>query len=92
MDAVDRFKHLRKKLRQKLGAAAISREVDRHLSHAASIQLVLETSRHETLLGHKLNAESLAALRDELPISLMRATIAASKTQKSIPHDRTQND
>lgn len=81
MDAVDRFKHLRKKLRQKIGTAAISRDVERHLSHAASIQLVLETARHETLIGRKLDAASLAALRDELPISLMRATIEAAKTR-----------
>jgi hypothetical protein len=78
MNSVDRFKYLRKQLKRKIGAGAMTPEMDRHLSRAASIQLVLETSRHEMMLGRKIDSTSLAALREELPMALMRAAAASS--------------
>jgi len=79
MNGADRFRNLRKKLRQKLGAPTVSGEVDRELSLAASIQLTLENSRHEALLGRKFDPAVLAALREQLGVALLAATIAMQK-------------
>jgi hypothetical protein len=71
---VDRFQFHRRKLRRKIGGGEISREADRELSLAASLQLVLENSRHEVLLGRKLDPVALAGLREALAIALMQAS------------------
>jgi hypothetical protein len=85
MDALDRFRHLRKKLWRKLGVSGpMPREVHRHLSQAASIELVLETSRHEALLGKKFDPEMLAALRERLGVALVEATIALQAAKHPI--------
>lgn len=82
MDAIGRFKYFRRKLREKIGAGPILLEADRHLSHAASISQILEVSRHEMMLGRQLDGAALAKLREELPIALMRATIAQTAHQR----------
>ena len=77
MSPLDRFNYHRRRFRKMLGSGPVSEVAERHLSHAAAIQQVLEVSRHEAMLGRKLDAASIAALRDQLPIELMQATIAA---------------
>jgi len=57
----------------------ISRDVERHLDRAASIEQVLEATRHETLTGRQHDPDSIMALRDQLAIELMRATIEAGR-------------
>ena len=74
MDAHDRFRHLHRKFRRWLGRH-ISREAERHLACAASLEQVLETVRHETLLGRQLDPHSIASLRERLAIELMSAAI-----------------
>jgi hypothetical protein len=80
MDATARFEYLRRKLRKKAGpAGTITREADRELALAASIELVLETSRHEMMLGKKLDPVLLAGLRAAMAVALMQSTIEQTK-------------
>jgi hypothetical protein len=86
MDALDRFDYYRRRIRKKLGCGKVSIEAERHISHAASIEQTLEMSRHEIMLGRRLDADSIRALREQLAIELMSATITASKITT---HQRT---
>jgi hypothetical protein len=74
MNALDRFNWHRRRF-----GKTNSRSVDRHLTHAAALEQVLEVARHQIFCGRKFDPESIAAVRDQLHLALKRATIAAAR-------------
>ena len=91
MLALDRLDYHRRKFRRKLGAPTTSRSTERHLTHAAAIEQILEVARHEMFCGRQFDAAHIAAVREQMAIALMRATIAAARAPRRQPsQERTE--
>lgn len=82
MPPLDRFNYHRRRFRKKLGDGSVSPAIARHIARAAALEQVLEMAKQEMWLGHQFDAEVLSGLRVELGISLMHASIEASKASQ----------
>jgi hypothetical protein len=87
--ALDRLRYHHRRFRRKLGATT-SRSVERHLTHAAAIEQVLEVARHQMFCGRQFDPAYIAAVREQMAIALMRATIAADRRPKRSPTQKKE--
>ena len=90
MFALDRLHYHHRRFRKKLGAATISRSADRHLIHAAALEQILEVARHQMFCGRQFDPAYIAAVREQMGIALMRATIAADRRPKRSPTQKKE--
>jgi hypothetical protein len=79
MHAHHRYRYHRRKFAKKIDGT-ITPSVERHLSHAANYEQILEAVGHLVLLGHVFDVAAVEALRAQQAISLMRATIEAGRS------------